>query len=72
MKLAFITPAPSTPALTGVFFKCSRSNSHGQTYNAGPFNVISRRITPFRVGIIRANNVAKDIKKEFLSKNIFV
>ena len=37
------------------------SNVHGPTlidkHNTGPFNAISRKITPFRADVIRANNV---------------
>ena len=36
---------------------CSRSNSHRQTYNAGLFNAILRKITPFAAGVIRAKKV---------------
>ena len=43
--------------LLALFFKRSQSNFHRQTYNAGLFNAISRKITPFRAGVIRANKV---------------
>ena len=67
--LALITPALSQrrplqrrPWLA-LFFKCSRSNSHRQTYNVGPFNAISRKITPFSAGVIRANQVLNIFSK---------
>ena len=50
------TLLPHRPLLV-LFFKCSRSNSHREAYNAGPFNAISQKITPFRAGIIMANKV---------------
>ena len=38
-----LTPAPSTPPLLALFFKCSWLNFHRQTCAAGPFNAISQK-----------------------------
>ena len=60
-----LTPAPLTPPLLALFFKCPWSNSYRQTYNAGPYNAISRKISPFGAGIIMAKKVCfsnKDLK----------
>ena len=69
--LAFTTPTLSyrrplqRRPLLALFFKCSRSNSHRQIYNTGPFNAISRKITPFRAGVIKANRVASSTAQYF-------
>ena len=43
--------------LLALFFKFTQSNSHRETYCAGPFKDTARKITPFRAGIIKANKV---------------
>ena len=55
-----LIPVPSLQCrpLLALFFKCSRSNSHRQTKNAGPFNTISQQITPFRAQVIRTKKVS--------------
>ena len=50
-----------------LFCKCSRSNSHRQLCNGGLFNAISRKITPLKAGVIRANKVNKSNKSDHIN-----
>ena len=67
--LALDTPAISSRQplqhrpLLALFFKCSRLNSHRQTYNARSFNAIPRKITSFRADKIGANKVNRTMGK---------
>ena len=50
-------------------FKCSRSNSHKQTYNAGPFIAKWRKIMPFRADVTRTNKVVTFLKKDIVKNS---
>ena len=59
-----------TPALKpslALFLKCSRSNSHRHTYNAGLFNVISRKTTPYSASVTKANKVCSRFNDEIFN-----
>ena len=66
--MACLVAGPSTSVLIDIIFQMLTIKlSHRQIYKAGPFNAISRKITQYGVGVIRANKVLGIITTQLYS-----